>query len=89
MNGNAEASTSTSAQQQQQPHGFAQQEDFISFGDILGDDRGRENGEQLGGFRRGQKRSIGQVLEDKGKKRLQDVEKTTCDFRQQEIRKTG
>lgn len=52
-----------------------QQDDFISFAEILGDEARppRRNGY----LNKGKKRSIGEVLQDKGKRKLRDVEKTT------------
>lgn len=60
------------------PPAFVQQEDFISFDDVLGSEG--DHGSSAGGFPggpRGRKRNIEEALNDKGKRRLQDVEKTT------------
>lgn len=84
--GSAVASTS------QQPHpslpakprlqgDFNQQDDFISFSEALSDEepqgfRGKGKGRDFGGPR-GKKRTIGEVLDEQGKRRLKDIEKTT------------
>lgn len=70
---------------------FKTQDDFIPFADLLDDDGGEVNGKGKGrasredpaagaanGSRqRGRKRPIADVLEEQGKTRLSDVEKTT------------
>lgn len=60
---------------------FNQQDDFISFNDALSDEeprdyRGKGKGRDFGGPR-GKKRTIGEVLDEQGKRKLKDVEKTT------------
>lgn len=60
---------------------FNQQDDFISFSEALSDDepqsyRGKGKGRDFGGPR-GKKRTIGEVLDEQGKRKLKDVEKTT------------
>lgn len=87
QDGSAVASTS------QQPHpslpakprlngDFNQQDDFISFNDALSDEeprtyRGKGKGREPFGGPRGKKRTIGEVLDEQGKRKLKDIEKTT------------
>jgi hypothetical protein len=63
---------------------FNQQDDFISFADLEDDEprsyRGKGKGKEQFGGPRGKKRTIGEVLDEQGKRKLKDVEKTTYDF---------
>lgn len=62
---------------------FNQQDDFISLNDALSDDGSRDySGKGKGRARdfggpRGKKRTISEVLDEQGKSKLKDVQKTT------------
>lgn len=69
---------------------FKQQDDFISFNDALSDEEGRDyrgkgKGRDFGGPR-GKKRTIGEVLDEQGKRKLKDIEKTTYVMRRRHRR---
>lgn len=70
---------------------FNQQDDFISFKDLLEDEepsrgyRGKGKGREP----RGQKRTIGEVLNEKGKRKLKDIEKTTYGSRASQNMRSG
>lgn len=82
-NGSLRADNGGESRAQQSQSDFKQQDDFISFSEVLSDGDappphgGKGKGrEQPNGFR-GKKRTIGEVLDEQGKRKLKDIEKTT------------